>query len=251
MGRTIVIAVDASDQSHNTAKWAAHNVAKEGDVVHLCTVTQPFVYPAAGAGPMGASVIGLSSALEEHLKHEQLQAQHILSKVKGELRADPKARGLELHAHALPAAGGASGLAESINSFATDLKADLVVLSSRGMGAVKSTLMSLVGLGSVSGYCLHHCKTAVAIVRGRPVDAAPKGLRKVLVSVDDSELARRALDWAVANLLRPEDELHLVCVALPVPYSVGALAFGARGCGGGQDSCWGAFVRLVVVCGVV
>ena len=54
-----MIAVDASEQSHITAKWAAHNVAKEGDVVHLCTVTQPFVYPAAGAGPMGASVIGL------------------------------------------------------------------------------------------------------------------------------------------------------------------------------------------------
>jgi hypothetical protein len=34
--------------------------------------------------------------------------------------------------------------------------------------------MSLVGLGSVSGYCLHHCRTAVAIVRGRPEDAAPK-----------------------------------------------------------------------------
>jgi nucleotide-binding universal stress UspA family protein len=48
-----------------------------------------------------------------------------------------------------------------------------------------------------------------------------------MVSVDDSELARKALDWAVANLLRPEDELHLVCVALPVPYSVGALALGA------------------------
>jgi hypothetical protein len=30
--------------------------------------------------------------LEEHLKHEKLQAEHILSKVKEELRADPKAR---------------------------------------------------------------------------------------------------------------------------------------------------------------
>ena len=42
-------------------------------------------------------------------------------------------------------------MAESVVAFAKEHSADLVVVGSRGMGAVKSTLMSLVGLGSVSG----------------------------------------------------------------------------------------------------
>lgn len=32
-----------------------------------------------------------------------------------------------------------------------------------------------------------------------------------------------ALQWVVANALGPEDELHLVCVALPIPFPVRAL----------------------------
>jgi hypothetical protein len=37
---------------------------------------------------------------------------------------------------------------------------DLVVMGSRGMGALKRTF-----LGSVSDYCVHHCECPVAIVR--------------------------------------------------------------------------------------
>ena len=44
------------------------------------------------------------------------------------------------------------------------------MLGSRGMGAVKSTLISLAGLGSVSHYCMHHSKLPVTIVRGREGD---------------------------------------------------------------------------------
>ena len=43
------------------------------------------------------------------------------------------------------------GVAESLVAYAKQHGADLVVVGSRGLGAVKSTLMSLVGLGSVSG----------------------------------------------------------------------------------------------------
>jgi len=43
---------------------------------------------------------------------------------------------------------------------------------------------------------------------------------KVLVSVDDSDLSKRALEWAVDNVLGPQDDLHLISVAFPVPYAV-------------------------------
>lgn len=46
-----------------------------------------------------------------------------------------------------------AGVAESVVAFVKEHGADLVAVGSRGMGAVKSTLMSLVGLGSVSGGC--------------------------------------------------------------------------------------------------
>ena len=44
------------------------------------------------------------------------------------------------------------------------------MLGSRGTGAAKSHLLSLVGLGSVTHYCMHHSKLPVSIVRGRESD---------------------------------------------------------------------------------
>lgn len=46
-----------------------------------------------------------------------------------------------------------AGVAESVVEWSKQHGVDMVVVGSRGMGAVKSTLMSLVGLGSVSGGC--------------------------------------------------------------------------------------------------
>ncbi len=46
-------------------------------------------------------------------------------------------------------------------------------------------------------------------------------VHKIVVSVDDSDCAKRALEWAIQNSLGPNDELHIISVALPVPYPVG------------------------------
>ena len=82
----------------------------------------------------------------------------------------------ECKLHCLPAAGGASGVGESIVAWAKRENADLVVVGSRGMGGAKSTLMSLVGLGSVSSYLLHHLHSPVAVVHGSHLEAEPKVL---------------------------------------------------------------------------
>jgi nucleotide-binding universal stress UspA family protein len=240
---------------------------------------------------------------------------------------------------------------ESLVAFTKQRPADLVVVGSRGMGAVKSTFMSMVGLGSVSGYLVHNLHCPVAVCRGREEDTqdkvgasggrvglqgpaaalaagcqgpcggregsslhkrshtqrcpalaklplshavravhAAQEVRKVMVSLDDSEASKKALEvrllvllrvppevsgstvrsaasippsamlaaapapwdlllclpllnpagpaslmpahlallpapwpclqWVVRHALGPKDELHLVCVALPVPYPV-------------------------------
>lgn len=54
---------------------------------------------------------------------------------------------------------------ESIVKYAKEIRADLVVLGSRGLGGWKRAGMSLIGLGSVSDYCSHHAPCAVVVVR--------------------------------------------------------------------------------------
>ena len=68
-----------------------------------------------------------------------------------------------------PLQGGASDVGKAIVRYASDVDADLVVQGSRGMGGVKSLLMSCVGIGSVSSYTMHHSdKPLLVVKRGDP-----------------------------------------------------------------------------------
>lgn len=44
--------------------------------------------------------------------------------------------------------------------------------------------------------------------------------RAIVLAVDDSVHSSHALSWVLSHLVAPGDELHCVCVALPVPYPV-------------------------------
>jgi nucleotide-binding universal stress UspA family protein len=68
--------------------------------------------------------------------------------------------------------------------------ADLLVLGARGLGPFRALL-----LGSVSQHCLHQATVPVAIVRATPERHA--GRPRVVVGVDGSVTAQRALKWAV------------------------------------------------------
>jgi nucleotide-binding universal stress UspA family protein len=68
--------------------------------------------------------------------------------------------------------------------------ADLLAVGARGMGGFKGLL-----LGSVSQQCLHHTTIPIAVVRGEP--AAADHHQRIVVAVDDSDTARRALAWAL------------------------------------------------------
>jgi nucleotide-binding universal stress UspA family protein len=217
--RKIILAIDDSDCSITAAKWACETLVHPGvDEVHLVGCQALIT---AGMGPAlpvatAGSVAALTATYQESVKQEEQRVKSLLISVKNEILKLPG-----LHLHALPAAGGASGVGESIVSWAKHEHADVVVLGSRGMGAVKSTFMSVVGLGSVSEYCLHHLdRGAVVIVHGTDLLSKKKDFRKVMVAVDDSEHAVYAQQCCIENLLGPKDELHIVSVALPVPYVV-------------------------------
>lgn len=47
-----------------------------------------------------------------------------------------------------------------------------------------------------------------------------QGKRRVCISMDDSVHSQHTLNWVQEGLLRSGDEVHIVVVALPVPYPV-------------------------------
>src|SRR5690606_21811654 len=79
--------------------------------------------------------------------------------------------------------------------------ADLVVVGARGLGGFRSLL-----LGSVSATVVERALSSVAVVR----DDANHPLGPVVVGVDGSTLARRALAWAAEEARRRAAPLEVV-----------------------------------------
>jgi nucleotide-binding universal stress UspA family protein len=111
--------------------------------------------------------------------------------------------------------------------------ADLLVLGARGLGGVRGAL-----LGSVSQQCAHHSTVPVAIVRSAPTPAASG----VVVAIDGSEGAQRALDWALDEARAGKCGISVVTVwpmfgtvvdaVLEAAQDASLLVVGSRGRGG-------------------
>jgi nucleotide-binding universal stress UspA family protein len=92
--------------------------------------------------------------------------------------------------------------------------AELLVVGARGLGGFQGLL-----LGSVSQQCVHHTTRPIAIVRAT---AARTGdtMERIVVGVDGSDTARRALNWAVAEARLRQATLDVV-LAWHMPYIAG------------------------------
>jgi nucleotide-binding universal stress UspA family protein len=71
-------------------------------------------------------------------------------------------------------------------------RADLLVVGARGLGGFRGLL-----LGSVSLQCLHHAPCPIAVVHGHPATGPGPEPERIVVGVDGSAHAQRALEWAV------------------------------------------------------
>lgn len=217
------MAVDASDWCKTVCEWLSDGVLGPEDEVHLIGVK--YVIP-SGMAPMPAMLTGNMTAAAEGYAHAVMEEDARLDILLAELAQVVKKQGNanSIHTHALEPMGGASGVGESVTSWCKKNNPTMLVLGSRGMGAAKSSLMSLLGLGSVSSYCVHNSPVPVCVIKqhseGHVTRKRHGEGKKVMVAVDDSEASKKALEWTVKYLLGEQDELHLVAVALPIPYDV-------------------------------
>jgi len=175
--RDVVVATDGSPASDAAVDWAANEAAARNATLVIVTACPPVEVLASSAA--SASVALMSSVLDtaqmRHKEYHEIVA-HAADRARKlhpdlDLRTevfdgDPR-RALELHEH----------------------QAAIVVVGSRGLGAVKTVL-----LGSISFWATRHLNVPVAVIR--PGDnerlTAPTGVAVGVTSDANSEATLRA-----------------------------------------------------------
>eukprot|EP00879_Flechtneria_rotunda_P002541 GHRR01002740.1.p1 GENE.GHRR01002740.1~~GHRR01002740.1.p1 ORF type:complete len:388 (+),score=116.25 GHRR01002740.1:178-1341(+) len=224
----LVVAVDGSEHGTNALRWAAKQLWRDNVQLDIVTVLPPVamnVYPVAPVAT-AAAVAAVTHQWEAQKQQNELHATQILKEAVQQTMEAGVSKDC-LHAHALPAAGGASGVGDSIVEFVKAKGADLVVVGSRGLGSIKRSLMSFVGLGCVSDYVMHQLHVPVVVVHStRDIPPAghtensKAGPRKLCIPIDDSVHSQYALTWLQQHMLQNGDQVHVIVVALPVPYPI-------------------------------
>lgn len=181
-GLPVVVGYDASARSAAAVDWASAYAAHRGAPLTVLFAREYPGYPAGAVGrapapPAGALVAEATKVAEE-----------------GADRARSRAPGLEVTASPV-FDGAASALVEAARS------AQLVVVGDRGRHTVPGLL-----LGSVARTVSTHAPCPVAVVReGSVVTPGPE--MPVVVGVDDSEAATRAVGFAAGVAERYEAPL--------------------------------------------
>jgi nucleotide-binding universal stress UspA family protein len=177
----VIAGVDGSEASRRALRWAADHAARHGvglDIVHAWSV--PYFSYGAGASEETEAA---ATAARELVDEEEgwLIAQ-------GAAPADRRVL--------LDEGDPASSLVSRSEG------AEILVVGSRGRGR----LAGLV-LGSVSQRCIDHAVCPVAVV---PPDSSEGTRGRVIVGIDGSDAAARALRWAYEEAARRRVHLEVV-----------------------------------------
>lgn len=173
----VVVATDASVEAALAARMAAGLSAATGSELHLLTVSQD-------------------------------EPEKVLS---GASREVEEAEGKVTETYSCDAFAGR--IDAEIVSTAEELAADLIIVGSRGLGALKRAL-----LGSVSDSVVRHAHCSVLVARDyRDEPSLPE---TILVAVDGFEESREAADRAMDIASAVDAGLHLVYVTPTIPSSV-------------------------------
>jgi nucleotide-binding universal stress UspA family protein len=102
---------------------------------------------------------------------------------------------------------GRASVVETITDYAATEETSLIVMGTRGLGGFKRAL-----LGSVSSGVAEHSPCATLVVRPSKSGDAGNAVRRVLVAIDDSPNAQRALETAVDLAKGMKAELRIAHV---------------------------------------
>ncbi|KAL2914183.1 hypothetical protein HK105_206274 [Polyrhizophydium stewartii] len=151
--RIVCIAVDSSKNSEYAVSWAVKNVLKaETDQVVLLNV-RPYVYvPLYASHYLAEYPTFNSSDAFAQLEEANKQASHELL-----IQVAKTLQNHGIHTRAIALRGDAR---EELLFKIEDVKADLVIMGSRGLGAVRRAF-----IGSVSDYLVHNTKIPTIVTR--------------------------------------------------------------------------------------
>lgn len=182
--RTIAVGVDGSAGAARAVRWATLEALATGAGLRLVSAWDvPNV-----AFPAMAGAYVQPEEIAEGARHIAERAEHDARRVLG---------GRPMSIEAVAVQGGpVTGLLDACRD------ADLLVIGSRGRGGFASLV-----LGSVAQTCAHHSDIPVVVV-GR--EYAEPGTGPVVVGMDESDGARRALDWSVTEAARLGTSLQVV-----------------------------------------
>jgi len=142
--RRILLAVDGSQHSDEMIQWAIDNILRKEDFIMLVHVFQR-------PSDLYMADITLAAVFEETEKAMKKTGEVIVEKAKKHLEH----AGFKVGGEFLRSDG-----KEDIVNVATEEKADILILGSRGLGMIKRSL-----LGSTSDYCAHHAPCPVICVK--------------------------------------------------------------------------------------
>ncbi|VDK33065.1 unnamed protein product [Taenia asiatica] len=147
--RQVLLPVDGSEPSKRALTWYMANIFRPTDVIHLYHICEP----SYAANNFSLTTLGqsktdeINAMLQEHIELSNTLSHDFLSKLENKgVSGD-----FTLTVGTKPG--------EMIVSHARDLNADLIVMGSRGVSALKRTVF-----GSVSDYVLHHSSVPLTVV---------------------------------------------------------------------------------------
>ncbi|CAM8952093.1 unnamed protein product [Rhodiola kirilowii] len=146
----VMVAVDDSEESFYALNWALDYVirADGGGMVTVVNVQHPFQHYIYPAGP---AVYATNNVIESVRKAQEENSAAVLA------RALQICKSKMVRAETLTLNGDPK---EVICEATEQMHVDLLVMSSRGLGAIKRAF-----LGSVSDYCVHHANCPILIVK--------------------------------------------------------------------------------------
>ncbi|KAK7402000.1 hypothetical protein VNO78_13924 [Psophocarpus tetragonolobus] len=157
--RKIAIAVDLSDESAYSVRWAVQNYLRPGDAVILLHVRPTSVLYGADWGSVDLSATEEGGSDEESRRKLEDDFDNLTATKASDLAQPLVEAQIPFKIHIVKD----HDMKERLCLEVERLGLSAVIMGSRGFGASKRAAKGR--LGSVSDYCVHHCVCPVVVVR--------------------------------------------------------------------------------------